>query len=150
MILLMQNKYCSLRMNISFQKIEVLKKGLTHKHWNLNQKTEINKILTPDYMSSEESEYEDDKGDRKRKCYKVKHLEWEDEKVKHLKESLYYDFEKYEKKTRNHYDNIQRINSKILSERPIPKDAPAWVVHGNSSSFLDYITSGHADNISFE
>lgn len=123
---------------------------MTHKHWNQNQKTEINKILTPDYMSSEESEYEDDKEDKKLICYKVKHLEWEDKKVKDLKESLYKDFEIYEVKSRYHYDGIQRINSDILSERPIPKDAPTWVVHGNSSSFLDYITSGHTDNILFE
>lgn len=137
----------SRKQNRKYNKIEVLRRGLFHQHWNLNQKQEIMKIMTPDYMSSEESEYEDEGEERKLKCYKVKHISWEDEKFKDLKQSLYKVYETYEHQSRYPFDKTERVESKMFSERPVPRNAPEWVVKGNSSTFLEFITSGSTDNL---
>lgn len=34
----------------------------------------------------------------------------------------------------------------MFSERPVPRNAPEWVVKDNSSTFLKFITSGSTDN----
>lgn len=64
-------------------------------------------------MSSEESEYEDEGEERKLKCYKVKHIRWEHEKVKDLKK-LYKVYETYEHQSRYRFDKNQKCSLKDL------------------------------------
>lgn len=99
-------------------------------------------------MSSEESEYEDEGEERKLKRYKVKHISWKHEKGKDLKQSLYKIYETCEHESSYPFDKTECVESKMFSERANPRNAPKWVVKGNPSTVLEYMTSGSTDDTS--
>ena len=90
----------------------------------------MKQILDKDFMSSEESEFEEveDNGRvvKKLKCYRVRRLTWERKKLKHIKAQL---DEKYISSLSRHARGMvqERLDSPDKSTRSAP-DGPAWAV----------------------
>lgn len=86
------------------------------------------KVLTEDYMSSEDSEY--DEHTKELKHYLVKDLAWESSKLTKRKKKL----DKIHKKSQSERSlkrSLKRVRDKTLSLRPKPDDCPAWACDNN-------------------
>jgi len=112
--------YCSYHFNL--QKLGRRIKSLDCKdNWNAARKAEVAQVMRIDYMSSEESEVEEDGG---RKIYNVKPLSWESQELKKHKKSL----------DRNHMASLpllvrQRVAPRKKgnpSMRAKPQSCPDW------------------------
>ena len=97
--------------------------------WPKEVKGKMAEVLTEDYMSSEESECEENAdGEVTVTAYVVKDITWESEKMKRRKGKLDKTFKKSQS-PRSQKRTIRRIHKDgFLSTRNCPKDAPSWVV----------------------
>ncbi|XP_061166260.1 uncharacterized protein LOC133175156 [Saccostrea echinata] len=88
-------------------------------------KEKVRPLLTPDYMSSEESDIEN--GER---TSKVRHLSWQKKKFRKAKEVLE---EEYERTLPIHLkgNKRKRVQLEIPSRRKPPASCPSWVIRSS-------------------
>ena len=87
-------------------------------------------VLREEYMSSEESAYDEDTKDLVQ--YNVKELAWESTKLTKRKKKL----DKIHHKSKSACSqkrSVKRVRDKTLSLRPKPDDCPAWACNNNYS-----------------
>ena len=70
------------------QKLQIRSDALETIEWETDKKEKWNQVLTPDYMSSQESEEEMIKGGQARIYFRVKPLSWERKELKQGKREL--------------------------------------------------------------
>ena len=94
--------------------------------WDVHKKGQAAEALLEDAMSSEESEFEEQEGGRRKLIgYKVKHFAWESSKLKKIKGKL--DRAYRRSLTRRALDRVLPRNiSDTLSDREPPNEIPQW------------------------
>ena len=100
---------------------------------------QIRQVLTRDFMSSEESEYEEEANrngqlNRKKVGFTVKELPWERSKLKKLKVKL--DQAYFRSLSAQAQAMTLERSTGALSTRPAPA-GPAWAVRGSDSFLQD-------------
>ena len=91
------------------------------KKWDQNEKGEVAEVLTEQFMSSEESENEEDD----KVIYVVKTIPWESEKLKKRKKRLDKEYNKTQTKCQNKR-SVKRVRREGVSSRTKPEDCPDW------------------------
>ena len=86
-----------------------------------NEKGEVAEVLTEQFMSSEESENEEDD----QVIYVVKTIPWESEKLEKRKKRLDKEYNKTQTKCQNKR-SVKRVRREGVSSRPKPEDCPDW------------------------
>ena len=120
------------------QKLEHRIKALEKTTWGDQTKNEVRQVLTAEYTSSDESNYEDDSDcdGVQLTSYKVKHLPWERTKLANAKKIL---DEIYVKSlsARVRRSRVPRIEHPLASERDIPQNLVGWAVRRPAPSASD-------------
>lgn len=118
-------------------------------NWPESTKAEVEKVLTPDYTSSDKSEYElcEDDGENYLARYQVKSLTWQRSRLTNAKSQLdkaY--FKSLPKRTMGML--VPRRRGSLKSSKEIPEDEIAWAVRRLALSTVSN-NSSNSSSLSF-